>query len=133
MPRPARAAQDIRETRHVDASLILLPVGIDSPDRGCEEQIRPLRIEQLAISLQRTGSAYLSALGELASLPESDMSDETRQSREVALVALCAAARQTAEIVPSNRLANQLLFALDVQDDWTARERGKIRTRVISF
>jgi hypothetical protein len=68
----------------------------------------------LAASLQRAGTAYVSALDELASSGIALDSDEMRQGREVALTTLYTAAGEVSRIVPKRHMAGQLLQALDV-------------------
>jgi hypothetical protein len=71
----------------------------------------------LAASLQRAGTAYVSALGELAASGAAPRSDEMRQGREVALTTLYTAAGEVSRIVPKDHMAGQLLRALDVAVD----------------
>jgi hypothetical protein len=65
-----------------------------------------------AAMLQRAGSAYVSALQQFAALPDSIDGAQTVQGREVALVTLCAAADEAAQLVPRDELARQLLVAV---------------------
>ena len=88
----------------------------------------------LAASLQRAGTAYVSALEELASSEVSPHSDEMRQGREVALTTLYSAAGEVTRIVPKNHLAGQFLRALDVTVESRPAERDSEQSeRVIWF
>ena len=87
----------------------------------------------LAASLQQAGSAYVSALEELAS-QAGPQSEELRQGREVALTTLYTAAGEVSRIVPKKHMAGQLLQALDVAVGADATERdGDVAERVIRF
>jgi hypothetical protein len=88
----------------------------------------------LAASLQRAGTAYVSALGELAASDAAPRSDEMRQGREVALTTLYTAAGEVSRIVPKDHMAGQLLRALDVTVDPGSTAQDPTQTeRVIWF
>lgn len=87
-----------------------------------------------AASLQRAGTAYVLALENFVSLPDSTSSEEMYQGREVALSTLYTAADQMTKIVPKNYLAGQLLQAIEIGG--VARiegEASKSGPRVIWF
>ncbi len=67
----------------------------------------------IAASVQQAGTAYVSALEELAMLTDSTRTEDVLQGREVALNALYAAAQEMIRIVPSDVLADQILTALE--------------------
>jgi hypothetical protein len=88
----------------------------------------------LAASLQRAGTAYVSALEELATADAAPHSDEMRQGREVALTTLYTAAGEISRIVPKQHMAGQLLQALEVRAEPTAHSRDETTAeRVVWF
>jgi len=112
------------------AALVLLLGGFaagrwtaETPEAPEQPQAIEASRETLAASLQRAGSAYVSALEELASSGVAPHSDEMRQGREVALTTLYTAAGEVSRIVPKKHMAGQLLQALDVAVGAEARER----------
>lgn len=88
----------------------------------------------VAASLQRTGTAYVLALEDLASMSAAARREEARQGYEVALVTLYTATDQMARIVPRRHLARQLLQVIEADGEAgicaPASERG---TRVVWF
>lgn len=66
-----------------------------------------------AAEVQRTGSAYVSALATLAAFADTSRSPQVMQGREVAVNALQAAASQMVRISPEDPLAVRILQGLD--------------------
>jgi hypothetical protein len=60
---------------------------------------------EAAQMVQRTGTAYVTALAALAQLSDSSTAAEAAQGREVALAALYAAARELVELTPDDPVA----------------------------
>lgn len=91
----------------------------------------------VAATLQRAGSAYVSALERFAELPDSVNGDQAVQGREVALTTLYTAADQVTRLVPKYELARQLLVAIDaVPVAQSTTENGTattVDTQVIEF
>lgn len=83
-----------------------------------------------AALVQRTGSAYVSALATLAALADTTRGDAPQvvQGREVAASALQAAANQMLRIAPEDPLAVRILQGLDRQArrDTTAADGSKL-------
>lgn len=68
---------------------------------------------QAAALVQRTGTAYASAIGALASMPDSGATGSVAQGREVALNALYAAANELVRLAPDDPVVVQILASLD--------------------
>jgi hypothetical protein len=62
--------------------------------------------------VQRTGSAWIAALGTLADIAAEGDPDAVRQGRDAARSALHAAARELAAIAPDDPVASRLLWLL---------------------
>lgn len=85
-------------------------------------------------TVQQVGTAYVSALEELALLPVSTASDEVLQGREVALSTFYSAATQVTKIVPREHLATHLLQALNIREAaYHVGEDDGQQLEVISF
>ena len=103
---------------------------------GAERATSNFETSELAIaaSVQRAGTAYVSALETLAMLPDSTSSDEMFQGREVALNTLYAAAHEMIRIVPNDVLADRILSALeDLEIADSTEEINDTGRRVIWF
>jgi hypothetical protein len=90
--------------------------------------------ENAAALVQRTGSAYVSALTSLASFADSARSPELAQGREVAVNALHAAARQMVRIAPEDPLTVDILQGMSraARRDTTSMAAAEPR-RVVWF
>jgi hypothetical protein len=99
----------------IAASLALFAGGI-----GTGQWLATRQPEQLAqppmadaaewtLNVQRTGSAYVSALTQLVEAADSADLRETAQAREVALAALWAAAGEVVRLAPDDPIAGQIL------------------------
>ena len=89
---------------------------------------------QAAALVQRTGSAYVSALGALATIAGSARPGEVAEGREVALNALRAAADQVVRLAPEDPVAVRLLQAVQggaARD--TLAQAGDGPTRLVWF
>jgi hypothetical protein len=125
----------------VAASLLLLIGGFAMGHWTGSRQVTPTdtpRIETgdvpVPASVQQAGTAYASALEELALLPVSTGSDEVLQGREVALSTFYTAATQVTRIVPREHLAAHLLQALDIGEaTYVVGEGDGRQRRVVSF
>jgi len=60
---------------------------------------------EMAAAVQRTGSAYVTALAALSQLTDSSSNGAVAQGREAALTALYAAARELVELAPDDPVA----------------------------
>ena len=60
---------------------------------------------EMAAAVQRTGSAYVTALAALSQLADSSSNGAVAQGREAALTALYAAARELVELAPDDPVA----------------------------
>jgi len=89
---------------------------------------------QASALVQRTGSAYVSALGALASVSGSAGPQEVAAGREVALNALRAAADQIVRLAPEDPLAVRILQAVHggaARDSLDAG--GEVASRLVWF
>ena len=78
------------------------------------EVVRSQTTQQAALAVQQTGSAYVNALSQFASLADSSQNQaQTRQGREVAVQMLRAAANELVRISPDDPLAAAILASLD--------------------
>jgi hypothetical protein len=104
------------------------------PGAADEADAVPASRLALAASVQRAGTAYLSAIEELATADMAPDSDEMRQGREVALTTLYSAAGEVTRIVPKRHMAGQLIKALDVRTESDASPADEeLAERVIWF
>jgi hypothetical protein len=125
----------------VAASILLLIAGFAMGHRTASRQIAPTGVPRaepgdvpIPATVQQVGTAYVSALEELALLPVSTGSDEVLQGREVALTTFYTAATQVKKIVPREHLATHLLQALDIGEAaGTFGEDDGHQLKVISF
>ena len=82
-----------------------------------------------AAMVQRTGSAYVSALAALAAVARTTRSPEVEQGREVAVNALHAAAGQMVRLMPDDPVAVDILQGMaraarsDTSSAWAAESR----------
>jgi hypothetical protein len=78
------------------------------------ELVAARNTQQAALAVQQTGSAYVNALSQFASLADSSRNQaQTRQGREVAVQMLRAAANELVRISPDDPLAAAILASLD--------------------
>jgi hypothetical protein len=68
---------------------------------------------RLAMEVQKSGTAYLSALAELMQQAGEDDPEAQRQGREVALTTLYAAAEEMINLFPDDPVAGNILRAMD--------------------
>jgi len=79
----------------------------------------------VAYTLQRAGTAYVLALEDLTVEPGVKAGPAVRQGREIALATLFTAAGEMAKVVPKDRLAEQILVALEVPGREVPRPEGR--------
>jgi len=88
---------------------------------------------EAAAQIQRSGSAYVSALTAFAEVASSSEDPDFAQGREVALAALYAAAHQLAMIAPEDPVAIMLRARLDhIEQEYLDTEEPAVR-RVVWF
>jgi hypothetical protein len=91
-------------------------------------------VSAAAATVQRTGSAYVSALAALAATAGTTRSPEAEQGREVAVNALHAAARQMVRLVPDDPMAVQILQGMErVSRGDSTRATAEEPRRVVWF
>jgi hypothetical protein len=125
----------------IAASIVLLVAVFALGRWSGSRQIEHMDITELtaseisvAASLQRAGTAYILALENFASLPDSASSEEIHQGCEVALSTFYTAAAQMTKLVPKSYLAGQLLQAIEIGVvPQTEGEAGKSGPRSIWF
>jgi len=73
---------------------------------------------RLAMEVQKSGTAYLSALAQLIHQIGDQDPDATNQGREVALTTLYAAAEEMVSLFPDDPVAGNILRAMDGNESW---------------
>ncbi|MFQ5680236.1 MAG: hypothetical protein ACE5HP_12365 [Gemmatimonadota bacterium] len=88
---------------------------------------------EAATSVQRAGSAYVTALGTLAQFADTSAGPAVRQGREAALAALYGAAAELARLEGNDPLPVLLREALRAADAWRAERSGGPDAGVVWF
>ncbi len=95
-------------------------------------QIQAENTRQAALMVQQTGTAYVHALGKLASLADTAQPAQAAQAREVAIRGLRAAAGELVRIAPDDPVASGILAGYD-RARTTARPDSAAKRQVVWF
>ena len=95
-------------------------------------QIQAENTRQAALMVQQTGTAYVHALGKLATLADTAQPAQAAQAREVAVRGLRAAAGELVRIAPDDPVASGILAGYD-RARATARPDSAAQRQVVWF